>query len=233
MIKNYHKYTEYSRYVDFKRLDFIVQSIRNHFSRTKIKGLDLGCGKGNVTVPLAYLGYSMTGIDISPDNIEVAKAKQITEDNPTFLVADAENLSLKEKSFDFVVCTEVFEHLKHPKNALNLINKILKENGLLVATVPNGYGIYSLLFDHFRNKVVSKIFPKIELSDHVQAFTLPRISNLLNETGFEILNINHSDFISFLHILVKSTKFSYYDCKLADKLPPPLVSGYYIACGKR
>lgn len=52
MIKNYHECTEYTRYVDFKRLDFIVQSIRNYFSRTNLRGVDLGCGKGNVTVPL-------------------------------------------------------------------------------------------------------------------------------------------------------------------------------------
>ena len=109
----------------------------------------------------------------------------------------------------------------------------MKENGLLIATVPNGYGLYSLLFDHFRNKIVSKIFPKIGHSDHAQAFTLSKISNLMKTAGFEVLNVNYSDFISFLPILVKSNRFSYYDCKLADKLPPFLVSGYYIASKKK
>ena len=75
MTKKYNNYTEYTRYVDFKRINFIVQSIRNHFNRANLKGLDLGCGKGNVTLPLASLGYSMIGIDISPDKIKAAKAK--------------------------------------------------------------------------------------------------------------------------------------------------------------
>lgn len=232
MTKKYQEYTEYTRYVDFKRIDFIVQSIRNHFNRTNLKGLDLGCGKGNVTVPLASLGYNMIGIDISSDNIKVAKVKQITKDNPTFLIGDAENFVLEKGDFDFVVCSEVLEHLKHPENALNSINEVLKEGGLLIVTVPNGYGPYSLIFDHFRN-VVSLAFPKIRPSPHVQTFTLFKICNRIKKAGFEVLNVKHSDFVSFLPILVESTGFSYYDCKLADKLPPPIVSGYYIACRKK
>ena len=233
MAKDYYNYTEYTRHVDFKRLDFIVQSIRDYAIKTNLKGLDLGCGKGNVTVPLESIGYKMIGIDISPENIEEAKSKQIIKDNPIFIVGDAENLALEKRNFDFVVCTEVLEHLKHPENVLNSINEILKEDGLLIVTVPNGYGPYSLIYDHFRNKVLSKIFPKIGRSDHVQAFTLSKITNLLKEAGFEVLNVKHSDFISFLPIFVKSKRFSYYDCKLADKLPSFFVSGYYIACRKK
>lgn len=110
MTPNYHRYTEYRRYVDFKRLDFIIQSIRNHFTETGLKGVDLGCGKGNVTVPLASLGYKMIGGDISPDNIKAAKVKQIAKDNPMFFVDDAENPTFDDESFDFVVRSEVLEH---------------------------------------------------------------------------------------------------------------------------
>ena len=91
---------------------------------------------------------------------------------------------------------KVLEHLNHPERALSSINAILEENGLLIVTVPNGYGPYSLLFDHFRNKIASKIFPNVGYSDHVQAFTLSRILNLIKKAGFEVLKVQHSDFIS-------------------------------------
>jgi len=235
MKTNCQECAKYTRYVDFKRLDFIIKSIIKHFHRADIKGLDLGCGKGYVTVQLTSLGYKMIGIDISRKNIENAISRQIAGDNPSFLIGDAENLPLniKRNILDFVVCTEVLEHLNHPDRALNSINKVLKDDGLLIVTVPNGYGPYCLIRDHFRNKIICKISPKSAFSSHVQAFSLFKISSLLNKTGFEILNINHSDFISFLPILVKSKRFSYYDCKLADKLPPLIVSGYYIACRKK
>ena len=237
MTNNYYKYTGYIRYVDFKRLDFIIQSIKTYFDNAALKGLDLGCGRGDITFPLAFFGYKMIGIDISPDNIEAAEIKRkylaLYKHNPTFSIGDAENLGLEKESFDFVVLSEVLEHLKYPEKALTSINVTLKDGGLLIVTVPNGYGPYSLIYDQFRNKVVFKIFPKVGISDHVQAFTLPKICNLIKEVGFEVLKINHSDFISFLPLLVKSNICQYYDCKLADKLSAQLVSGYYIACRKK
>ncbi len=232
MIKKYHKYTNYSRYVDFKRLDFIIQSIRENSDKNTLEGLDLGCGKGNITIPLASLGYRMTGIDISHKNINTAKSRQITVNNPFFFVGDAQNFSLDKENLDFVICSEVLEHLHSPHKTLNLINKILRNKGLLIITVPNGYGPYSLIADHLRNKIISRI-SNIQPSEHVKTFSLYNIRNLIKEAGFEIIKINHSDFISFSPILVKSKRFCHLDCYLADKLPSAFVSGYFLLCRKK
>lgn len=232
MIKQYHEYTNYTRYVDFKRLDFIIQSIIDNSDKNTLEGLDLGCGMGNIAIPLASLGYRMTGIDISPKNINNAKSRQITVDNPVFLVGDAENFLHEKERMDFVICSEVLEHLNSPHRALNLINKILRNKGLLIVTVPNGYGPYSLVADHLRNKVISRI-SNIQPSEHVKTFSLSNIRNLIEEAGFDILKINHSDFISFLPVLVRSKRFCYLDCYLADKLPSAFVSGYFMICRKK
>uniref|UniRef100_A0A7V4KD94 Class I SAM-dependent methyltransferase n=1 Tax=Fervidobacterium pennivorans TaxID=93466 RepID=A0A7V4KD94_FERPE len=213
----------------------MIETLNNYFKRSdEIKGLDVGCGKGDVTIPLAFLGYKMVGVDISSENIDEAikrlKVKKLLKNNPVFLLGDAENLPFKEGSFDFVICSEVLEHLKRPEKALKSIHEVLKPKGLLIVTVPNGYGPYCMIYDHFRN-IISKILP-IKPSDHIQFFTLSKIRNLIKKSGFDILSIRHSDFLSFLPLIVKSKKLSYYDCKLADKLPSFIVSGWYVLCRK-
>ena len=232
MTKNYHNYTEYTRYVDFKRLDFIIRSIREHKKNQhnhKIRILDVGCGIGNLSFPLASLRYNIVGIDMNPKSIDYAKSKNIFK-NARFEVGDAENLSL-EGIFDVIICSEVFDYLKNPSQLANSLNKLLKSDGIVLIAIPNGYGPYIPL-EAFpmgflkRLRRADSVFSRPK----VQFFTIDKFSNLLNESGFSILEIKHSDFLSFLPFFVRSKKFCYYDCKLADKLPHILVSGWYFTC---
>jgi len=189
--------------VDFKKLDFVVRLCKKTLTRNNLKGLDIGCAEGDVTIPLASLGYNMIGFDISEENIKKANSKRVSKHNPMFFVGDAENLGIFEKGiFDFVICSEVLEHVQNPKEVLNSINKISKKNALLILTVPNGYGPYSLLNDHFRNKIVHHILPRIGKSGHVHSFTLNKIKKLIADAGFDVMEVKHSDFISFLPTLV-------------------------------
>lgn len=229
----YEKYVSNpSDYGDLKRLNFIVSSVRENFKEKKLKGLDLGCGRGRVTVLLASLGYEMIGIDIDKNNIKEAEKLKISPNNPIFLIGDAENFKPEPRTFDFVVCSEVLEHLKNPEKVLRLIKESLKEKGILILTIPNGYGPYSLIFDHLRTKVLFKIFPKIKPSSHFNFFSFVRINNLLKKQGFKILRTQNSNFLSFFNFAKKSKFFTYLDCKLADKLPHFFASGFYILAQK-
>jgi len=51
MNREYYKHTEYTRYADLKKLAFIVSFLS--MTQNSLKGLDVGCGKGDVTIPLA------------------------------------------------------------------------------------------------------------------------------------------------------------------------------------
>ena len=234
---NYHDYTSYTRYVDFKRLDFIIRTVAAHCSpNNNIRGLDIGCGEGNITIPFAALGYQITGVDISPEVIKKAESKRIQfpnlQDFPEFMVGNIGSLTIESEHFDFIICSEVLEHLRHPAKASNLIHRILKKGGILIVTVPNGYGLYCWIYDRFRNRIASKIVPKLGRSEHIQWFTVGQIQRLLDHAKFKFIWLQNSDFISFLPFLNRSKKFCEWDCKLADKLPSWLISGWYLTYRK-
>jgi len=72
----HHKYTDYTRYNEFKKLDSIVRAISEYFaSVNNRRGLDLGCGVGNITILLACLGYQMVGVDSSSAAIKMGQDK--------------------------------------------------------------------------------------------------------------------------------------------------------------
>ncbi|MBT3232707.1 MAG: class I SAM-dependent methyltransferase [Calditrichaeota bacterium] len=70
----------------------------------KVTILDLGCGTGVLAVELARLGYTVDGVDISPQMIEMAESKATEFPQVNFKVADMVELETTEK-FDCVTCT--------------------------------------------------------------------------------------------------------------------------------
>lgn len=228
------KITEYERYVDMKKLDFIISSIQNNLPIGST-GLDIGCNIGNISFPLASLGFNIIGIDISVKKIKIANHRKKFfgfGKNLTFLLGDACNQPIIEKEqFDFVILSEVLEHVKEPERLLAIINRVLKKDGVLIITVPNGFGPYSLVMDHFRNDVLCRIV-SIPVSEHINYFSKNKIDKLLTYSGFKIKKCVKSDFISWMKIIVNSTTICRIDCKLADLLPCNLVSGWYFFCKK-
>ena len=140
--KEYSRYTTYQDAEDFKRLDFIVNSIKD-LNKKNAYVLDIGCGNGNISLALGALGYNVLGIDIDAVSIKNATAKN-TFKNVHFEVSDANAFSIND-NFDAIVCSEVLEHLDRPWELVKSIYRILKPGGILVATVPNGKGPREIL----------------------------------------------------------------------------------------
>jgi len=94
--------------------------------RTGSKVLEIGSGPGHIANHLAKLGASVTGVDFSPQMIEVAKKKypQIT-----FEQADAEDLPFEAGYFDAVVANYVVHHLARPERVFSEVYRVLKPSG--------------------------------------------------------------------------------------------------------
>ena len=107
------------------------------------KFLDLGCGEGRHCFG-AYMSEEIDvfGFDMSLSDVGRAKENfdQFNENTSTkscnFGVADAKKLPFKDNTFDFIICSEVLEHIIDYQSALSEINRILKPEGKLAVSVP-------------------------------------------------------------------------------------------------
>ena len=89
------------------------------------------------------MGYEVLGIDIDSDSIAYARSIN-TFPNARFELVGEDNFGLSEK-FDVIICSEVLEHLPEPSKLINLMLYVLKDDGILIITIPNGYGPREIL----------------------------------------------------------------------------------------
>ncbi len=106
------------------------------------KILDLACGYGRLAIPLAAMGYSVDGIDITPIFVEKAMAEATKRNlKVEFRVGDMKNLPYADNSFDSVICMwNAFSELAHDQDQVRVIGEIyrvLKKNGLGIVEVRN------------------------------------------------------------------------------------------------
>lgn len=95
----------------------------------KCKVLDIGCGAGTNSILLAKNDFDVTGVDISPAAIEIAKRRSKEAGvKIKFLVGNAYNLKFLKGSFDFIFDRGCFHHIP-----IEYRNKYVKQNSHLLA----------------------------------------------------------------------------------------------------
>jgi SAM-dependent methyltransferase len=105
--------------------------------------LDLGCGNGLVvSLPLAEAGFDITGVDVHAPSIESARAANPLP-NARFECADVIDFQRDER-FDAVILSDVLEHVDEPGRLLDNALAHLHADGLVLISIPNGYGPYEI-----------------------------------------------------------------------------------------
>ena len=128
------------------RLDYITSQIAAEFDRDltaplPFKGLrilDIGCGGGLLSEPMARLGADVVGADAAPRNIPVAAVHAekagLTID---YRFTTAEDLATAGEQFDVVLNMEVVEHVADPLAYLTACQQLLKPGGLMLCSTLN------------------------------------------------------------------------------------------------
>lgn len=127
--------------------------------------------------PFIQVGPSVTTLDIDPhSNADI--------------IGDICNLGdlIADSTFDFVICTEVLEHVSNPFSAITELLRILKPGGKLYASSPFDFRIHGPLPDNWRFsehgwRELTKDFSKLEIFplENPERFLMPLHYNIIAE----------------------------------------------------
>ena len=231
--KPYLEFTNYNSYSELNKLVKIVElvelmQIKKGVKPIKINILEIGCGTGNICIPLASKGYNVIGIDLNKNAItkanQIKKSKKLN--NVNFFVKNTSEYFCSDsiKKFD-IIASDILEHLQNPINICTSIFDNLEGGGFFIVTIPNGLGLSELLINNF-SKNVRKILGEVvdDGYNHIQRFTINKINLVLTKSGFkQIKFICNIDFITFFPFINRSI-LARIDFKISKLIPTFLAN---------
>lgn len=129
--------TAAGRYTDAVQQHIVAGAFEGFAGRAV---LEVGCGTGRFTLPLAAAGLQMTGMDLARGPLRVARARLENLDSGArahLLVGSAYDLPFPDACFDGALSINVFSHLTDPQRALGEIARVLRPGGLVLVNFPN------------------------------------------------------------------------------------------------
>lgn len=148
------------------------------------RALDVGCGAGLLTEPLARLGAQVTGLDAAPENI--AAAKSHAEGQALAIDYRATPVEqLAESGFDLVTSMEVIEHVADPAAFVTALTAALSPDGLLILSTPNRTPLSRLAMITVGESIGG--IPK-GTHDWGKFLTPEELTALLDQAGLEVID---------------------------------------------
>ena len=137
------------------------------------RGLDVGCGRGDLAALLIGAGWSMTGVEPSPAACAAARSRGV--DARTGTLATVE---LEPEAYDLVVFQHSLEHTAEPLHDLERVRAALAPGGAVVVTVPN-FGCWQAR--RFRDR-----WYHLDLPRHRTHFTATGLTRVLERAGLRL-----------------------------------------------
>lgn len=158
----------------------LIELVINGTIKNGFKILDIGSGPGNEAIFLAKQGMKVTGIDINPNAIAIAKELANIQgvNNIKFIQGDALKLNFKNDTFDVINDTFVFHHFEKSirKRYVCEVNRILKNKGIFVlrgfsCKMTPGSGPFRLT----GNEILEAFMPYFEVEELSLFKNLPTV----------------------------------------------------------
>ena len=196
------------------RIEYITENIKKHYKIKKdsanflkdLNILDIGCGGGLISEPMARLGANVTGIDASEKNVKIAKLhseKNGLEIN--YINTSPEKLNEQAK-FDIILNLEIIEHVNDVNLYIKSCNKLLKKNGLMFTATLNR-SFMSYIKAIIGAEYILRWLP-IGTHDWNKFLKPEELEKLLNLEKFSTVDIKGLNFNPFLNKWKKSNNLS-------------------------
>ncbi len=168
------------------RLDYV----RRHRALRGLRVIDVGSGAGRLSEAMAGEGARVTGIDLSPELIDVAQLHLLESGREAeYRVVSAEDLAAERPgTYEVVTCMEMLEHVPDPASVLRACFSLLKPGGmLLLSTLNRTPAAFALAI--VGAEYVARILPK-GTHDYRSFIKPSELAAALRTAGFELRDVS-------------------------------------------
>ena len=187
----------YKKSFDYITSDFVISKFAKHMNRSVC--LEVGCYDGYVSRKLSNYYEKVIAIDAS--QVSITNCESTIVDMPSnveFVHAEFVDF-VKNKRIDAhlenpegcdVVMMNILEHFDDPRLALNMVKKLMKRNNLLFIQVPNVSSLSRRIATKMGIYETIEDISEFEMRcGHRHNFSFATLTNLLTESGFEIIDM--------------------------------------------
>ena len=174
--------------------------------------VDIGCGAGSNLTILESAGLHAIGLDRSFYALTLAQKKIKTP----LLNGDLNELPIRPKSVGLIVAMDILEHLDHDIGGIRSFYQALKDEGILILTVPAFNSLWGI---------------QDEVTGHKRRYSRQEIVNKLRQEGFEIMKSSYFNFFLFSPIFFARQLIRLFGLKIEseNKINSPMINFFLKA----
>ena len=175
--------------------------------------LDVGCSHGAFSFELARRGHSVVGVDINRESVEVGQRIQrcLGLQNISFYHMDILSNHFPDKQFDVIMMFEALEHIKDDSKVICEFNRLLKDEGILMVSVPYAESVeeYGEPVGACRAKDGTFVCIGEGGSHYRNGYNLEKMKSVLERNGFVITDWEYLCLPGFLESSILSFPLKY------------------------